>query len=114
MFVEHPSGQGSYAIVAAGIVKGDGTSRPQVYNGLGISTTADGQVTVTFKNYTQPNGAFQYIVKALPISSSTAIVDNFDHFAQNGFVLHVTDGGGNAIKTAQLNQLELMIEVSQY
>ncbi|HEX6480725.1 MAG TPA: hypothetical protein VF043_17945 [Ktedonobacteraceae bacterium] len=115
--VEHPGGQGDYAIVAAGIVSGDGkTARSPVYNGLRVNgAPQDGLLTFTFNTYKQPdNATFQYIVKVLPVSNSLMIIVNFDHFDVTGFVISAKNNTGALIPVAQLAQHEFMIEVSRY
>ena len=118
--VEHS--QGSYAIVAAGKVTGNVNAQQPGYNGLRATVSAAGQLNVTFTNYRQPDGSFQYIIKVLPmlntqnpIPGNTVKVPvvNFDHFEPANFVLRVTDGG-TPIPQAQLTPLEFMIEVSQF
>ena len=115
--VEHPGGQGDYAIVAAGIISGNGTSaRSPTYNGLRVNgAPQNGLLTITFNTYKQPNNAtFQYIVKVLPVSNHLMVIVNFDHFDVTGFVISAKDNTGALIPVAQLAQLEFMIEVSRY
>ena len=115
-FVEHPAGQPRYAIVAAGIVRGDGTNRPPVYNGPIAQATADGELTVGFTGYKQPQNKFQYIVKVLPVFNIEGLSFpgvSFVRFDPKGFVLHVTDAG-TPVKQGVLARQEFMIEVSQF
>ncbi len=112
--VQHPTGQGDYAIVAAGIVSGDSAqARQPTYNGLrATSNLANGLLTLTFNNYTQPDGTtFQYVVKILPVSGAATVIANFVSFNQNDFTIRVTDNTGAVIAQTQF---EFMIEVSRY
>jgi hypothetical protein len=119
-YVGHPSGKGSYMIVAAGIVRDNG-SRPPVYNSLAVRVIGDGQVAVTFDGYVQPGGPFQYIIKAMPVFNASVAEQlklrmplvTFDRFEPNRCVLFVTDNG-RPIPQGQLASLEVMIEVSQF
>lgn len=124
-FVEHPSAAGTYAIVAAGTVRGDNNNRQPVYNVLRVTGigTRNGQVSITFSGYEEPlrtGGKFQYIVKALPVFNDavkTNVVVNFHHFDPNpnvGFVLSVMDMSGNLLGRNVLAGLEIMIEVSRF
>lgn len=119
--VVHTSEQGNYTIVAAGIISGVGTKAGSpVYNeGLRVipkQTQDDGLLTIYFNGYMPPDGTFQYIVKVLPVSSTTAVIVNLDpdSFRAAGVVLRVMDNKGDVIKDAALTTLEFMIEVSRY
>ncbi len=116
-FVSHPAA-GPYAIVAAGIVRGDGKPRGPVYNDLSANATGNGRLTVTFRGFTEPpNDKFQYIVKALAITPADGppemVLVNFDRFQTTSFVLRVTDGV-NPVERGQLEKLEFMIEISRF
>ena len=118
-FVEHPTRQPRYAIVAAGIVRGDGTRTEPVYNGLrvfSVQPPQSGQVHVTFDGYQLPNaGTFPYIVKVLPLVNAKIgpMVVNFFGFDGAGFVVFVT-AGNVPVNLDLLLQVDLMIEVSQF
>jgi hypothetical protein len=120
-FVERPKDLPAYAIIAAGTVRGDGTSRAPTYNGLVVRGVRTGTVTVTFNDYLPPDDTFQYVVKALPVFNRelpdlTNVVVMFDSFLQtagNGFVLRVTNAG-QSVDAERLGSMELMIEVSRY
>ncbi|MBO0778579.1 MAG: hypothetical protein J2P37_07090 [Ktedonobacteraceae bacterium] len=114
--VEHPAGLPSYLIVAAGMVRGDGSSIGPVYNDLKASATGDSELTVTFKGYQQQDPKFQYIVKALPVFSDNSFsipLVSFLRFDTKSFILHVANGGGT-VKQDILKQQAFMIEVSQF
>lgn len=119
-FVTHPPEAGPYSIVAAGVVRGERDRRRTVYNGLAARVEDVGRIKVTFNGYQMPL-RFLYIVKALPVFNRE-IQDQlglrmpmvaFDHFEEDGFVLYVSDFG-EPIDPDRLNQLQLMIEVSEY
>ena len=114
--VEHPAGLPRYAIVAAGIVRCDGTNRPPVYNQLAAKSTGASQVTVGFKGDRTPAGNFQYVVKVLPVFADAfdALSISFIQFLQTGgFQLRITRAG-QQIPRDELARLELMIEVSRF
>jgi hypothetical protein len=113
--VEHPPGLPRYLIVAAGIVRGDGTNRPPVYNRLEARVAGNGLILVRFAGYRRPDG-FQYIVKALPVTNTQfpffpVIV--FNQFTDEGFLLQVFQNN-EPIAAERLRLVELMIEVSQF
>jgi hypothetical protein len=117
-FVEHPKG-GSYAIVAAGLVKGDGTSLTPVYNGLKAKAGPDGLLTITFGDYEAPSGEppHQYIVKVLPVvnpETRTNVYVNFVGFKSQGVAMRVADHLNQALKVSLIKINEFMIEVSRY
>ncbi|HEY3301929.1 MAG TPA: hypothetical protein VGL70_00185 [Candidatus Binatia bacterium] len=114
--VERPAGLPRYAIVAAGIVKCDGTARPPVYNGLVAKVTGNSQVTVAFEDGRVPDGSFQYVVKVLPVlvEGLETLAISFIRFLQTGgFQLRITRGA-ETINREELARLELMIEVSRF
>lgn len=118
-FVQAPAGP--YAVVAAGIVRGNGANQG-VYNGLKATAITDDNdvvlLSVRFTNYQKPKG-FQYIVKVLPMEPSTgnaparAPIVTFDEFLGDDFRLKVTDGG-NPVSITVLRRMEFMIEVSRF
>ncbi len=109
---------GTFNIVAAGIVKGDGSSRRPNYNKLVAQASgADGIVQVTFTDYKQPNTKFSYLVKALPVApgdNAPSYVANFGVFDKDFFTLVIQRLTGSTIKADELKRVELMIEISQY
>jgi hypothetical protein len=113
-FVEHPAGLARYAIVAAGIVRANGTGRPPVYNGLNARAVGPGQILVRFTGYQEPT-SFQYIVKVLLVSNEALRIPSvtFDSFTTDGFLLRVTDNG-TPVTPNTLPRVELMIEVSRF
>jgi hypothetical protein len=123
--VEHPPGLGRYFIVAAGIVRCDGTSTAPVYNSLTASASGTSQVTVRFKGDKAPDGTFQYVVKVLPVLVADGLEDPIVSFIRfnstGGFQLRVTRLDPRkplpqdlAIVKDVLARLELMIEVSRF
>jgi hypothetical protein len=132
--VTHPPGLNGYSIVAAGVIKGDGTSVGPTYNGFGggvLSPPEDGKVMATFNGYIRPgvSGTFhQYIVKVTPMYDEALnkrlkkdVSVALDRFERDGFVLRVTDGSGEPITDmptsppgSQFSDLQFMIEVSRY
>lgn len=118
--VEHPRGLPRYSIVAAGIVRCDGTSRSPVYNQLAARATNVSQVTVHFGAQPggdpPPDGNFQYVVKVLPVFDDAldVVTISFVQFLQGGgFHLRVLRAG-QRIPRDELARLELMIEVSRF
>jgi hypothetical protein len=115
--VERPANQPSYGIVAAGIVRGDNMKRNPVYNNLDVTGTADGEIAFTFGGYQrpEPTGPFQYIVKATPVASETITTPtvSFLEFRSTHIALGVANGNFLATQ-AEIQGLELMLEVSQY
>jgi hypothetical protein len=120
-FVAHPTGEGSYAIVAAGIVSAAGP-RPPIYNNLQVINAVlqpgaqDALLDVTFNGYRLPLGEHQYIVKALPVSNVELRLIfgvSFERFEADFFVLRVISLRGD-IPENQVPNIELMIEVSQF
>lgn len=110
--VEHPAGLSRYFIVAAGIVRGDGTSQFPTYNDLIAQQTGSGLLNVTFGNYGDPDGKFLYIIKAMPVFNDmfTLPAITFLNFG-NGINLRVTEQGQ---PIEDLKEMEFVIEVSQY
>ena len=118
--VMHPEGAGQYLIVAAGLVRCDGSSEHATYNGLVAHAQTHqgrptGLVLLHFRGYEKPK-RFPYIVKALPQwrEKNKSIIVQFENFAQHGITLRLTDGSGANIHHEQLRQIELMLEISQY
>ena len=113
--VERPRGLGSYTIVAAGYVRCDGTSREPTYNRLYAKAYPNGFVRVRFKGYDiERIDTYPYVVKVLPNAAIGPCIVHFDRFTKEYFVLRVTDRNGDRVGKDNLEQLELMIEVSQY
>ncbi|AKJ02890.1 hypothetical protein [Archangium gephyra] len=113
--VTRPAGMPAYSIVAAGILPP--VPPEQSFNALKIIGTADGSATLTFTGYQNPTGKpFQYIVKALLVSAPAVkgFVVTLGGFQANGFVLNVSDAQGAPVPVALMNNLRLVVEVSQY
>ncbi len=121
--VERPRELGRYTIVAAGKVTCNGTGQDTSYNGLNARIPPDrrggkvveGVVHASFNGYKQNN---HYVVKVLAGLHPNPIVRpcivQYGKFTRSYFELHVTDRNGNPVSRENLEQLELMIEVSQY
>jgi hypothetical protein len=115
--VERPRGLGRYAIVAAGYVRCNRTSQETSYNGLIAETLREGIVRVRFNGYSNERiQHLPYVVKVLAgwHDQVRPCIVQFDRFLKDFFVLRVTDGNGNPISKENLEQLDLMIEVSEY
>jgi len=121
-FVEHPGGLPRYLIVAAGIVKGDGSVRAPVYNDLKGGVAATGEFFLTFKGYNTlklpQNPAVQLIVKAMLVDGGQG--DKFQSptvmfkaFQATRILLSVIDRG-TLVPKDLMNDLELMVEISQF
>ncbi|HET6980068.1 MAG TPA: hypothetical protein VFI24_27290 [Pyrinomonadaceae bacterium] len=106
-------GPSGYEIVAAGIVKADGTSREPVFNNLVASLQPGGQIALMFSGYQPPAGTFQYIVKALIVfQAGTGNAEvAFHSFGPAGTGILMNVSGVNA---AIMSGLELMVEISRY
>jgi competence ComEA-like helix-hairpin-helix protein len=120
-FVEHPSGRPPYKIVAAGITRGDGSSRFPSYNNLKVQIVRDGLIIVTFDDYSDPpedgSASSVYVIKAM-----ASFIEEFEGFPNalinfggfsGGILLYVTDRGVQ-VKTTFLEAMEFVIEVSEY
>jgi hypothetical protein len=120
-FVEHPAGLGGYSIVAAGVIRGDGSARIRSYNNLRLVDVETGRIIITFDGYSNPEESdFEYIVKAMAIvSDGPALVVNFEQYLprEKGFVLGVTfanNGVLEGVNVEALHNAALMVEVSQF
>ncbi|HEX8114891.1 MAG TPA: hypothetical protein VF516_44480 [Kofleriaceae bacterium] len=114
-------------VVAAGVLNANATANARsAFNGLKVqsvtSTATATQLLLSFGGYSVPptTGGPQYLVKVLP--SQTAIpnlVITFDSFQAGGIQLLLTKTVPPAttpiaLVTADLNALQLMVEVSRY
>lgn len=110
--VTKPKGLPKYQIVAAGIVMGNGTSRPPVFNDLVMKATGPGTVLLRFKAYKVPDESFQYIVKAIGVSKEALdLTVVFSEFRDDGILM----GAVLRNKPVQeIEALELMVEISRY
>jgi hypothetical protein len=111
-FVGVPEGQPRYRIVGAGIV-GGADSRQPVFNNLQAKRAGDGTFLLNFGGYRPPDGRFQYVVKALPVSPDIGnqLSVTFVNFTDDGFVLRLNVAG--RVSAASLEAAQLMVEVSQ-
>jgi hypothetical protein len=109
-------------VVAAGVINANGTATTRsVLGGLQVAAAAAAasatQLTVAFAGYTVPPtaGGPQYVVKALPwpAAALTNLSVVFGGFQPGGFVLVVSKNGA-ALAAAELDGLQLVVEVSQY
>lgn len=74
-------------------------------------------ITFTYKGYRTPvAGKLQLIVKALPVvhPAGTQLCVNFVGFRPEGFAVRVTNTNGTQLKIEELQQAELIVEVSEY
>jgi hypothetical protein len=119
-FVERPD-SASYAVVAAGICKSDDPTPGGSVAGLKTQAVSVGLVLATFENYTQPDGTFQYIVKALPFVDAAArkklkLVSPavmLDSFTPEGILLYMVDQG-TPLRVTALKGIQLVLEISLY
>lgn len=122
-FVSHPDKLPNYSIVAAGVLRGDGSSDGSLsYNNLQLMKARDGSITVLFDGYQQPsesNPTHQYIVKVLPVLLRPGVLSNLSvvlgGFGPNaeGFSL-IVNNAGESVSSQELTFLSFMIEVSRY
>jgi hypothetical protein len=117
--VRRPPELPEYYIVAAGILSADPGNAPgNTYNNLISIGFDDGQVGFTFDGYSLESEKYQYIVKAMlklnPEFPHLGIV-TFVGFESDHFRLNVFDPvDRQPVKGDILQQLEFVIEVSQY
>ena len=116
-FVEHPQGLPRYAIVAAGIVRGDGSANGPVYNELKADVGPNGEFLLIFNGYEPPNEKFQWIVKAILVDDKgdqfqTPIV-MFREFRPEGIVLSIRDNGVQ-LPPNSVKEISVMTEISRY
>lgn len=111
-----PLGTGPfYDVVAAGLVLGNQTAVGPVVGGMRVASVASGEVVFTFDDYQLPDGSFQYIVKALPVSApprTPVPTVRFLEFRADGFALKVTRGVAN-VSVADLQSVPFMLEVNR-
>lgn len=116
--VTHPPSGGPFAILAAGIVRGDGSSRFPVYMDLKAGAAGNGLLLVTFNGYINPlrqaPPAHTYIIKALPVAPELLPMDVlFVRFQDDGFVLGVMRRS-TPMPAQEIQNTEFMIEVSGF
>ncbi len=115
--VRHPKGLPEFFIVAAGIVRGNTTSRFPTYNNLIAMALrrGTGELLVGFDEYENPEGAGKspYIVKVVPVElDGSLLLVNFLRFEDRGIVLRAVQVNGEPVPS--LEDREFMIEVSRY
>ena len=110
------------AVVAAGVINGNGTPTARsVVGGLHVETATNTatatELRLSFAGYISPPtvGGPQYLVKALPWPGAALrnLTVTFMGFQVNGFLLQVSKNNAPLL-AAELKGLQLMIEVSQY
>jgi hypothetical protein len=116
--VTHPLNGGPYVVLAAGIVRGDGSSRFPVYMNLKAGAAGNGLLLVTFNGYVNPlrqtPPAHTYVVKALPVAPEIIPMDVlFVRFQDDGFVLGVMRRS-TPMPAQEIQNTEFMIEVSGF
>jgi len=111
-FVGVPEDLPRYEIVAAGIVKADGTSQGPVFNNLTASVQGS-QIALNFRGYTVPNKTFRYVVKALLVfqAGTERAVVSFASFGTRAVGILMTVSN---VTAEVLGNLELMVEISRY
>jgi hypothetical protein len=113
-FVELLPDQGHYYIVAAGIVRGDGTSSHPIYNDLRASNgSTPGTVIISFKDYQIPSDSHFYIVKVLVFDNTNVgmATTSVSAFSSKGIILKVYNGAG---PVQDVSSLDFMIEISEF
>lgn len=102
------------SVVAAGLLRGDGSSIGPVVNGLKISRVDTGELVLAFNGYRMPTANFQYVVKVLPINSSaraSLMSVFFIEYLPDGMRFNVRRGNAN-ISVDDLKTAQFMFEVS--
>jgi hypothetical protein len=115
--VEHPVASGRYAILAAGLIRGDGNARQPVYNGLRAKAERDGEVLLTFAGYAQPQpSTFQYVVKVAGLGTAArTVLVTVDRFEQRGIVLRITNSSkASPVEKDVLLKMEFSVEISRF
>jgi hypothetical protein len=108
-------------IIAAGIVRGDGSARAPVYNDLKGGVAASGEFTLTFKGYqalkVPTNDKVQVIVKAMVVQPTEGILRSplvmFKAFQATRILLSILDGG-TPVNPQVMALVELMVEISMF
>lgn len=110
--VTKPANLPLYQIVAAGIVRGNGTARVPVFNDLTMRAIGPGSLRLRFNGYEMPNDSFQYIVKAIGVTREVVdLTIVFSDFTPEGILM----GAILRNKPVQdVEALELMVEISRY
>ncbi|HTN54219.1 MAG TPA: hypothetical protein VML50_17550 [Anaeromyxobacter sp.] len=108
--------QGAYDVVAAGTVRGDGTT-DGTFNALAVADASDGRVVLSFGGYQVPPAGpgHRYVVRAL-LGTTTALkapILTFGGYEPKGVVLNVTDSA-KPVKLALLQQLSFTVGVDQF
>ena len=108
--------QQAYAVVAAGTVRGDGTT-DGTYNGLAVADASDGRVALSFAGFQIPPAGpgHRYVARAI-LGTTTALkapVLTFGGFEPKGIVLNVSDQA-KPVKLALLQQLSFTVGVDQF
>lgn len=102
------------SVVAAGLLRGDGTSIGPVVNGLKISRVDTGELVIVFDGYRMPTAQSQYVVKVLPVNSSaraSLLTVYFIEYLPEGIRFNVRHGNTN-LSVADLQVAQFMFEVS--
>lgn len=105
-------------LVAAGILKGDMTTRSGVVNDLRIVKIATGQMTISFSGYRLPPRSVPttYVVKAVPgqLRGMVVPVVTIESCTAEGIVLRVADPDGKMLLPLKyLAEHEFTIEVHE-
>ena len=102
-------------VVAAGIVRGDGTNRGPVLNNLAARTMVNGELRLRFNEYRPPSPGdkSQYLVTVTAVTNDFLKTPSvsFLEFRPDGLALRVF-AGSTLATMAQLKNTEFMIEIS--
>lgn len=103
-------------LVAAGVLKGDMTTRSRVLHDLRITKVGTGLMTISFDGYRLPErtGGPSYLVVVEPVRVRTMVIPavSIDSFASDGIVLRVSDPEGRMpLPLKYLVEHEFAIEV---
>lgn len=101
-------------VVAAGLLRSDGSHTGPVFNGLRITRVDTGELVIAFDGYRMPTAQFQYITKVMPLNSSASaslMSVYFIEYLPDGIRFNVRKANAN-ISIADLQQAQFMFEVS--
>ncbi|HET6438809.1 MAG TPA: hypothetical protein VFG59_12145 [Anaeromyxobacter sp.] len=105
-----------YAVVAAGTIRGDGSS-DGTFNALALADASDGRLVLSFNGYQIPPSGpgHRYVVRAM-LGTTTALkapILTFGGFEPGGIVLNVSDQA-KPVKLALLQQQSFTVGVDQF
>jgi hypothetical protein len=107
---------GVFATVAAGTIRGDGTT-DGTFNGLAVAAASDGRLVLGWTGFQVPpvGPGHRYVVRALlgTTSAVKAPVVTFGGFEPGGAVLNVADAA-QPVKLAVLRQLSFTVGIDRF